>query len=373
MVYDYVIGGTGAAGLQLALAMAKDSYFNNKRILLIDKEVKAGNDKRWCFWERGSGQWDELITASWQEVNIRTNTTIYARSLGEYRYKMLSSADFYAYANKVLAMSKNIEWVHDTIQTVSSQQQPVTIVGEKGTYTCLHFFDSRVEEPVLKKASIRVYQHFKGWEVETATDCFNAKQVELMDFRYALPETCSFMYVLPFNARRALVEFTVFSPALLPDTVYVEQIERYLEGVNYRITLREEGVIPMTSIPYHLMGSAFHTKIGTAGSWVKPSTGYSFKSAEGKIKRLIDNIKQERNPSEGLIKERFRYYDRLLLDILERSNGSGVALFDTLYRKNKIDVLFRFLDEDTHFMEELQIMARFDPRPFIRSIVRSLK
>ena len=33
--YDYIIVGNGLAGLQLALAFAKDSYFNDKSIALI--------------------------------------------------------------------------------------------------------------------------------------------------------------------------------------------------------------------------------------------------------------------------------------------------------------------------------------------------
>ena len=34
--YDYIITGAGAAGLMLAFRLAKDSFFDQKSILIID-------------------------------------------------------------------------------------------------------------------------------------------------------------------------------------------------------------------------------------------------------------------------------------------------------------------------------------------------
>ena len=38
--YDYIIVGAGASGLLMAYRMSKDSFFDNKQILIIDKEQK---------------------------------------------------------------------------------------------------------------------------------------------------------------------------------------------------------------------------------------------------------------------------------------------------------------------------------------------
>jgi len=38
--YDYIIVGNGLAGLQLALKMASDSFFDEKLIALIDTSEK---------------------------------------------------------------------------------------------------------------------------------------------------------------------------------------------------------------------------------------------------------------------------------------------------------------------------------------------
>jgi lycopene beta-cyclase len=374
MVYDYVIGGAGAAGMQLALAMATDTYFKNKSILIIEPEQQGDLNKRWCFWEEGDSKWQAWLDASWQHAAVRTNRYQFNLPLGNYRYNMLRADTFFAHAKETLKHYSNVHWCTDRIVAIDAQDSPVKITTEKGVYYAGHVFDSRVETPIGKagREQINLLQHFRGWEVETETDCFTEGLIELMDFRHALPATCSFMYVLPFTARKALVEFTVFSAESYPDSVYDRCIENYLKPHRYSITHIEAGVIPMSTMPFHTMGNAFVTKIGTAGSWVKPSTGYSFSASGQKVKQVISNIKAGKAPDTQLIKSRFRYYDRLLLDILARNNALGPALFETLYRKNDISLLFRFLDEQTTFFEELLIMSRFNPLPFIKSIFRSM-
>ena len=52
MTYDYIILGCGASGLMMANEMAQDSFFENKQILIIDKEIKNKNDRTWSFWEK---------------------------------------------------------------------------------------------------------------------------------------------------------------------------------------------------------------------------------------------------------------------------------------------------------------------------------
>jgi len=64
--YDYIIVGSGASGLMMAYRMALDSFFDDKRILLLDKEKKYTNDRTWCFWQTSHGEWDDILTTSWK-------------------------------------------------------------------------------------------------------------------------------------------------------------------------------------------------------------------------------------------------------------------------------------------------------------------
>ena len=41
--YDYIIVGGGSSGLMTAYRMSKDSFFDDKSILILDKEQKTKN------------------------------------------------------------------------------------------------------------------------------------------------------------------------------------------------------------------------------------------------------------------------------------------------------------------------------------------
>ncbi|MBK7886777.1 MAG: hypothetical protein IPJ86_05560 [Bacteroidetes bacterium] len=73
-LFDFAIVGTGAAGLQLALSMLEDSFFQDKQVLLIDKEEKVSNDHTWCYWEKGSGRYDHLLYKSWERGLFLSST-----------------------------------------------------------------------------------------------------------------------------------------------------------------------------------------------------------------------------------------------------------------------------------------------------------
>ena len=77
--------------------------------------------------------------------------------------------------------------------------------------------------------------------------------------------------------------------------VYEEYIKDYLNKYygksTYKLVKSEFGVIPMTTYPFHSDSTMNITKIGTAGGWVKPSTGYSFKNCEKYSEKILDNIK----------------------------------------------------------------------------------
>ena len=94
-------------------------------------------------------------------------------------------------------------------------------------------------------------------------------------------------------------------------------------------------------------------KIGTAGSWVKPSSGYSFKKAEKSARTIIQNIIAGSNVDKGLYQKKYNIYDTLFLDVLNEYNELGEALFTTMYQKNAIQDVFSFLDEETSIAQDI--------------------
>ena len=375
--YDYAIIGAGAAGLQLAMAMATDTFFTERSILIIDKSTKEINDRTWSYWEMGHGLWDQLLSASWTKGNFVASDYRKNLDLGDYTYKTLRSIDFYDFCKKSIAELENIDWIQDEVLEVAPDD-PVRIASTTDTYHAQHVFDSRIDPEYYTSQDnyVRILQHFKGWVVETDKQVFKPDKFTMMDFRTTLDKLTSFIYVLPLSATSGLVEFTLFTPQLIADEVYDEKIDEYLKEVlqtEYNIVEIEKGIIPMTDYPFQHANERQITKIGTAGSWVKPSSGYSFKNCERYASTIVKNLKIGLDISQGIADKRHRLYDTIFLDVLHNSNKLGQAIFTTMYRKNPAHRILKFLDEDTNLKEDLKIINSFQTNPFLKALFRKLK
>ncbi len=371
--FDIAIIGAGAAGLHLALAMRDEPFFQNKRVLILEKTAKDQNDRTWCFWEKDKGLWDQLLRHSWSKGDFFSANKSRPLSLPPYRYKMLRAIDFYEFSKQKIASSPIFYWQNEDVQSVEASI-PICIKGQQGNYTADYVFDSRIPDDFFHKKDkyTRLLQHFKGWVVRTPDDRFDPSRFTMMDFRLLWPGTTSFTYVLPINKREALVEFTLFSTTLLNDQDYDHMLHRYIKEVlkldDFDVIEREQGVIPMSDFPFEKYSQGNHIRIGTGGGWVKPSTGYSFKNSERYAQKIVKNMKAGRPANKGLLSPKFRFYDALFLDLLTRKNDFGPYLFETLYVKIKVQQVFRFLDDETNLTEDVRIMLSFPPWPFLHSL-----
>lgn len=373
--FDYAIIGAGAAGLHLALAMTNDDFFLNKKILIIEKDLKDSNDRTWSFWEKEKGKFDSILENSWKFGEFHSDTLSKKFDLGKYRYKTLRSSSFYSFSKKKINSHSNFIWVHDEVEKVefSSESSP-TIYTHNNTFTSTHVFDSRVDEDFNSKedSNIRLLQHFKGWFIKTETPAFDVDKFIMMDFRLKWKNHTSFIYVLPFSPTEAIIEFTLFDQAIISDNDYDLKIKKYLDEFlklkNYTITEKEKGVIPMTDFPFYKQNNNQLTKIGTAGGWVKPSSGYAFKNCEKNAYKVVGNLKSNRIPSHQLFNKRYQWYDTILLDILWNKNELGSEIFTSMFKHNSIESIFKFLDEEGTILSDLSIIKSFHPTPFLKTV-----
>ncbi|MEQ8905925.1 lycopene cyclase family protein [Ekhidna sp.] len=372
--YDYAIIGAGAAGLQLLLKMIRDPFFKEKSILVLDKDEKSTNDRTWCFWEQGETMWDQLATKTWgQGLFINLEQTI-DFDLEPYRYKMVRSANFYSHAKGELAKAENVKWVKDEVVEVNDQD----IKGSSVNYHADHIFDSRIPPAFHVKQDDyhSLIQHFKGWFVKTKKPTFDPETFTMMDYRLKWQDSTSFTYVLPISETEALVEFTLFNDQLLMDDEYDKFLRRYiatyLNLFEYKVEEVEQGLIPMSDFPFHKYHEKHLTKIGTAGGWVRPSSGYSFKNADRYSTMMVENIKKGKRPEKGIANSRFRMYDSIFLNVLSSRNDLGEEIFTRLYTKPDIQSVFRFLDEESSLTEDMKVMFSLNRPQFWKAFMNTL-
>ncbi len=375
--FDYIIIGNGLAGLQLAIKLASDLFFINKQIALIDPSTKSTNDKTWSFWEENSSRWDNITHKSWKKASVITSKKTIDLKLQPYIYKTIRAIDFYNEAKAKLKEHNNIHFIIDTVKSVT-ENDLVEVKTENQTFTATHVFDSRIPEDFFtsSKQHISITQHFKGWVIKTKESAFDDSKVTMMDYRLKDGEQTTFTYVLPFSKTEALVEFTYFTEQTVEDNVYDRFLKRYINDylkiTDYSIVETEKGNIPMTNFRFEKYNTNKVTKIGTGCGWVKGATGYSFKHTEKKVAQIIANIKAGKTPSYKLFKRKYKFYDKVFLKVLKDENHKGEWIFQQFYSKNSAQTMFRFLDEESSFFEDVKIMWSLFSWSFIKAFFKTL-
>lgn len=375
--YDYILIGGGASGLIMAYRMSKDSFFDNKKILIIDKEKKNTNDRTWCFWEKNEGDWDDVLAKSWKKILFKSEIHSLEGSIFPYQYKMIRSEKFYHKIWNQLANKPNISFIEEAVLSIHQEENSAKVVTSSTTFHSKVLMNSIVFSDESKKQTKFpvLQQHFVGFFIKTSEDSFNDESATFMDFKIPQKGNTRFMYILPYSKNEALFEYTLFSENLLPISEYETEIENYLRDkniTNYTITEKEKGSIPMTCYHFWKNNSENIIHIGTAGGWSKASTGFTFKNTTKKTSKLIAHLK-ENKPLQSFHKtDKFWFYDLLLLDILHEKNYLGSTLFGELFKRTSLQNILKFLDEETSFMEDLKILLKMPPANFIRAIFKRI-
>ena len=95
--YDYIICGGGATGLLLSHSLISDSFFDNKKVLVIEKEIKIENDRTFSFWDNQKNILDKIVFKSWGKAEFKDMEFSSSFSLKPYKYKMVRSDKFYSF------------------------------------------------------------------------------------------------------------------------------------------------------------------------------------------------------------------------------------------------------------------------------------
>jgi len=376
--YDYIITGTGASGLMTAYRMSLDAYFDNKKILLIDKESKHSNDRTWCYWEEGGGEWDHLLTKKWNNIYFGSHEYSAVIPLEQYHYKMLRSGDFYDYLWSQIRKKKSINYIIDEVISFADIGNSVTVKTNTFIFKTSKLINSIFNTAILTQQNKYPYlkQHFIGWFVKTLKPVFDDKSATFMDFKIAQNGNTRFMYILPISQTLALVEYTLFSDQLLSLSEYESAIEKYLDqrGIqDYTITEKEQGNIPMTSFPFEKQNSKNILHIGSAGGWTKASTGYTFANTNKKSIELVRYLKTNSDLRRFHNRSRYWFFDLIFLDVLFRNNEVGSTVFSSIFNGNKVQEIFTFLDEKGTWFSDIKIILHTGPKlNFIKSFFKTL-
>jgi len=371
--YDYIFAGTGLSALMAVYQMVLSKKFSDKKILLLDSDAKKTNDRTWCFWENPNGDYENLVSKNWNKAIFSNENYSRDLELNPYQYKMIQGLDFYNYIFEIISQQENIEFFNQKVVSFQEENDGVSVKTETENFTCKKLFNSifNPKEVLSQDKYPLLQQHFIGWKIKTSSPVFTPEKATFMDFSVAQKGNTRFMYVLPFSETEALLEYTLFSKDLLSEKEYEDEIKIYIEKLgikNYEILEKESGNIPMTSYPFWNKNSKNTINIGSAGGWTKASTGYTFKNASKKSKALVSFLLQGNDFRKFHKRDKFWFYDLLLLDILDQKNHVGSSIFSAMFKKGNPSLIFKFLDEETSFSEDIQVILKCPKALFLKAL-----
>ena len=361
--YDYIIVGGGASGLMMAYRMSNDAFFENKSILIIDKEKKNTNDKTWCYWETENDEWNNIVSATWKNIIFKSEFHSTEESIAPCEYKMIRSKDFYFKIWSHLETKKTITFEASSVVSIHQLDKEASVITKDKIFKTKTILNSILFTDAYKKQSKYpvLQQHFVGFFIKTKKDVFDSNAATFMDFTVDQIGNTRFMYILPYANNEALFEYTLFSKQLLPYNDYKVEIDKYLRERNitdYEIVEKEQGSIPMTCYKFWNHNTENIINIGTAGGWSKASTGFTFKNTTKNTIKLVNHIKKNKPFPKFHKTNKFWFYDLLLLDILSKKNHLGAFIFGKMFQRNTPKQILKFLDEDTSLLEDLQIQLK---------------
>ena len=363
----------GCAGLSLAVHMIRSGKFSDKKILLIDKEKKDKNDRTWCFWETGEGAFEDVVYRKWERAWFHADEFSELLDLSPYQYKMIRGIDYYRYCLDIINAHPKFDIVYAPVEEFFQHQDSASVKAGGTMYTAGFIFNSiMLKPPQIRNGKYYLLQHFKGWIIETEKDIFKTNEATLMDFRPSQDQGTTFVYVMPFSPRHALIEYTLFSPTLLDEEKYTDGLKAYIRSylniTDYTVREEEFGIIPMTNHRFKAAeGRILH--LGTAGGQTKASSGYTFRFIQKNSVNIIESLVNHGDPFQlkASGNKRFAWYDSVLLNILNHKTLEGRYIFKRLFQRNSPEKILRFLDNETNFAQEFRLLNTLPQWPFMKA------
>ncbi len=377
---DLAILGAGSAGLSLAAALANSASGAHLNVVVIEARAGSPPDRSFAFWatplELENPPWPLL--GQWQSwcFSDRDGSQVVHQGGAERRYVAVSALAHYQHCLEQIGQRPGFQLIHGVaITDLISRSDAVEVRGQGFQAAARHVVDTRnhADHDTLKA---RLYQQFVGHVLQRAEPVGNPHQVELMTDMSADEHGFRFVYSLPLDHNRVLVEETRFTPRILPWQRLEADCWRAAESRYFgfaAVLHTERGIIPMGIAPLPPPADSRIRLAGTRGGAVRAATGYAFR----RIQDWADcNARQvERHGLSALTghppEPRWRaVMDRLFLDVLHHHPDRAPSLFMGMARGVSSIALADFLSDRGGLAIAARIVNAMPSGLFLRTVLR---
>lgn len=282
---DVVLVGGGLANGLIALRLK--AMRPDLRVVLLERDTRIGGEHTWCHFETdvsaGIGGWlRPLIVHRWAGYDVRFPT--HSRAL-DTPYLAITSERLH---QAVVAALGDDVWLDAAVSDVSPHQ--VTLQDGR-RITAAAVIDGR--GPRRSRSLVLGWQKFLGQGVRLARPHGLTRPI-IMDATVPQTDGYRFLYVLPLDSTRLLIEDTRYSDG--PDLDHSDlraAIATYAGQQGWsiaKVEREEHGVLPIALAgdidAYWREARAQVAEVGLRAALFQPTTGYSLPDAA----RLADQI-----------------------------------------------------------------------------------
>lgn len=368
-LYDIAIIGAGCAGLSLATELAKHAA--HLKIVLIDPRLGFDDDRTWCFWTCGDTPVEALIDMRWSRwrfSDAQGQTVVHQGEAAQ--YACVRAASFYRSA---LHQVKNAGFhlrLGETVHDVAFHADRLDVITGTGVLQTRNIVDTRPQP----HAKATMFQVFAGIEVEADMDAFDIRQAGLMEDMGCDADGFHFTYILPFSSRRALIEFTRFSPIALDAASLEHHLETVLarRGLSQAVRLRKEvGVLPMgqtSELPHE---DARWIRAGAGAGALRAATGYAFLRIQKWAQACALSISSGGPPLKHQPEPVFRaWLDTVFLSDLVARPFAAADHFLRIANGLRPDAFARFMSDMAGAGDIARLMTVLPAPPFLSAAIR---
>lgn len=392
--YDYVLIGGGLQSGLIALALRH--RHPSARVAIIERASQLAGNHTWSFHASDmtgdTETWIQpLLQRHWPAYDVHVGGMQKRIGIG---YHSISSDHFASVVSEAARASGGCLKVLLDASVVHASADSVTLQDGQSIRTrcVIDNRGPRTQKFSSQKSSDNVvetfqrdefpggFQKFWGFELSLPADWAHANPV-VMDDRVDQADGFRFLYTLPFQSRRVLVEDTRFSDnPILDRSECFLVVDRYLRRVtdgkwgieNCEIVREESGVLPMPYLGSYPSGDGPILAGGYRGGWFHAATGYSFPLAiqfadwvsQVPVEQLRKEIKQQ------AAKQRWRasfarFLNRLLFVLVKP--GTRYQIFRRFYRVLPEHRIARFYGHRFTALDAARIIIGIPPlglRPF---------
>lgn len=374
--FDAVIAGGGLSGLSLAAHLATAGW-QDRAVLVVDDAARRPAATSWGFWSAAPDLLDAAVSRSYRRVRVHAAGRSSVLPLGGYHYRVVRRPDLERVVRGLLAGCPRFALSTGRVEAVRDDGDAAEVVVDGRPIRTWWAFDSVTPPP--HGPPVDAWLAFTGWEIHSRHDRFDPDTPTLFDFRTPQTGGARFCYLLPEDARHALVELTEFVPRgrRPPDgATRRAALAGYLRDIvgcdGYTVARTESSVLPLRIRPPGRRSGRV-LAIGARGGLVKASTGYAYQRIQRDSAAIARSLVRHGHPYHlPGPRRRHRLLDAVLLDVFERDPPRLEQAFARLFAANPADRVLRFLDEDSGPPDDLRLMVSLAAAPYLRALLHRL-